>query len=130
MTFWILVDTASATKSRPILASCESFRKRALIRRQDGKVQEVISHGIGSVFCNPDFRGKGYAGRMLNELGNKLENWQQKDGQTADFTVLYSDIGKVCEKHCRIEGNKKLTDRYRNSIRDWVGRLFLRVTLH
>lgn len=99
-TFWILADTASAPNSRTILASCESFRKRALVSREDGQVQEVTSHGIGSVFCNPELRGRGYAARMLSELGAALAEWQQKDGQTADFTVLYSDIGKVFEKQC------------------------------
>lgn len=40
-------------------------------------------------------RGKGYAARMMKELGTKLDTWQQEDGKRADFTVLYSDIGKV-----------------------------------
>ena len=98
MTFWILVDTASDTDQRTILASCESFRKRALIKDVDGRVREGVSHGIGSVFCNPDFRGHGYASRMLKELGSILDKWQQKDENAADFTVLYSDIGKVTDK--------------------------------
>ena len=91
----MLVDISSAADSRTILASCETYRKRALVKRQDGQVREVISHGIGSVFCNPQLRGRGYAGRMFRELGKLLETWQQQEGQKADFTVLYSDIGKV-----------------------------------
>ncbi|KAL8785458.1 MAG: hypothetical protein Q9195_008635 [Heterodermia aff. obscurata] len=94
MSFWILVDTASTGSSRAILASCESFRKRALIKRPGEDVQEVVSHGIGSVFCNPEYRGRGYARRMMNELARQLDTWQQKNGEKAYFTVLYSDIGK------------------------------------
>lgn len=95
ITFWILVDTAHTSTPRIILASCESLRKRALVRRQDGQVEEVVAHGIASVFCNPAFRGKGYAGRMIKELGKALDTWQQEDGRVADFTVLFSDIGRV-----------------------------------
>ena len=99
MSFWILVDTASSSSSRAILASCESFRKRALIERPGKDVQEVVSHGIGSVFCNPEYRGKGYARRMMNELARQLDSWQQKSGEKAYFTVLYSDIGKVLKRN-------------------------------
>ena len=95
ITFWILVDTSATSTPPAILASCESLRKRALVRRPDGRVDEVVAHGICSVFSNPDFRGKGYARRMIAELGKSLDTWQQEDGRTADFTVLYSDIGKV-----------------------------------
>lgn len=94
ITFWILVDRTLPPNERPILGSCESLRKRALVAR-DGKVADVISHGIGSVFCNPEYRGRGYAKRMMEELGKKLDTWKQEDGRRTDFTVLYSDIGKV-----------------------------------
>ncbi|MCJ1299822.1 hypothetical protein MMC08_002616 [Hypocenomyce scalaris] len=98
ITHWILVDTAVSipdSSPRTILASCESLRKKALLATKDGKVEEIISHGIGSVFCRPEFRGRGYAGRMMKELGEKLEGWQQKEGSRTSFTVLYSDIGKT-----------------------------------
>ena len=98
ITYWILVDSSKAPDSREILASCESLRKRALIARAEedgsGDVEEIISHGIGSVFCNPRFRGKGYGRRMIEDLADKLDTWQQPDGRKTDFTVLYSDIGK------------------------------------
>lgn len=97
ITFWILVDSTLPPNERPILGSCESFRKRALVARS-GKLEEVVSHGIGSVFCNPDYRGRGYAQRMIEELGKKLETWNQENGKMTVFTVLYSDIGKVCER--------------------------------
>ena len=97
ITFWILVDSTLPPNERPILASCESLRKRALVAKS-GNLEEVVSHGIGSVFCNPDYRGKGYAQRMIEELGKKLDTWKQENGKTTVFTVLYSDIGKVCER--------------------------------
>lgn len=96
ITFWVLVDTAESAKPRTILASCESLRKRALIKRPNGQVEDVAAQGIASVFCSSDFRGKGYAGRMIEELGKKMETWQHENGPKPDFTVLFSDIGKVC----------------------------------
>ena len=95
ITFWILTDSTKPPNQRPILSSCESVRKRAFVRKADGIVEEVISHGIASVFCDPKLRGRGYANRMVVELGKKLDYWSQKEGKQADFTVLYSDIGKV-----------------------------------
>ncbi|KAL6719318.1 hypothetical protein ACLMJK_003557 [Lecanora helva] len=94
ITFWILVDTTLPPNARSILASCETFRKKALIARENNEVEQITSHGIGSVFCNPEYRGRGYAQRMIKELGMMLEHWQQKNGERTSFTVLYSDIGK------------------------------------
>lgn len=94
ITFWVLVDSTLPPNKRPLLGSCESFRKRALVARA-GKLEDVVSHGIGSVFCNPDYRRRGYAQRMMDELGKKLDTWNQQDGRKTDFSVLYSDIGKV-----------------------------------
>lgn len=96
ITFWVLVDTSSpSSPSRRILASCETIMKRALIARDKAQVEEVISHGIQSVFCDPELRGHGYAGRMMEELGNMLHTWGQDGAKKTAFTVLYSDIGKV-----------------------------------
>ncbi len=96
MSSWVLVDSSiPVSKHRKILASCETYRKRALIARQGRQVEEIVSHGIGSVFCDPQLRGHGYAGRMMKELGQKLDTWQQEYGKKTDFSVLFSDIGKV-----------------------------------
>ena len=92
-------DLASATncgetQPRHIFASCESLRKRAMVSR-GGKHEEILVWGVGSVFVREEYRGRGYAGRMMDELGRKLETWgQENNGKTA-FTVLFSDIGKV-----------------------------------
>ena len=97
ITHWILVDQYSTPDSRPILASVETVRKRALISR-NGQVKEIITHAIGSVFCNPEYRGRGYAGRMLRELGPILNKWQTDrkihGREECVFSILYSDIGK------------------------------------
>ena len=95
ITYWVLTDSTKPPNMRPLLSSCETFRKRALVKRLNKAVEEVISHGVGSVFCDPLLRGRGYARRMMLELGKKLDSWCQKEGKTTDFTVLYSDIGKV-----------------------------------
>jgi GNAT superfamily N-acetyltransferase len=91
ITYWALVDTAA--KERLVLSGCESFRKRALLSI-DGKVEDVLCHGIGSVFCPPELRRRGYAARMMKELGEKLKTWQG-DEKGSLFSILYSDIGKV-----------------------------------
>jgi len=97
ITHWILVDSSATPDSRPILGSVESIRKRALIAK-NGQVKEVITHGIGSVFCNPEYRGKGYGNRMLRELGPTLNTWQVDEKipgrEECVFSILYSDIGK------------------------------------
>lgn len=91
LTSWALVTKDGNPRS--VLSSCETIRKKALVA-QNGQVKEVICHGVASVFCPPEYRGKGYAGRMIKALGEKLHNWQT-DGQDCLFSVLYSDIGKV-----------------------------------
>ena len=91
ITYWVLVDTAP--KDRIVLAGCETFRKKAVVA-QGGKARDVITHGVGSVFSPPEYRGRGYAARMMQELGNKLRTWQPEHGE-CQFSVLWSDIGKV-----------------------------------
>ncbi|TID21282.1 hypothetical protein E6O75_ATG04677 [Venturia nashicola] len=91
ITWWILVDTRA--KGRVILSACESFRKKAFVF-QNGKTEDVITHGIGSVFCAPECRRRGYAQRMITLLGDKLRTWQISSEQRCVFSVLYSDIGK------------------------------------
>lgn len=92
LTSWVLVHQP-ANGPRKVLCGCESIKKKALLARS-GKVEDVVAHGIASVFCEAKHRGKGYASRMMNELGKKLKSWQAGNGSSA-FSVLYSDIGKV-----------------------------------
>ncbi|EFE42598.1 conserved hypothetical protein [Trichophyton verrucosum HKI 0517] len=98
MTCWVLVDRRLRPDERPILSSCESIAKRAFLAYK-GNIETVITHGIGSVFCPPEHRGRGYAKRMIIELSKILDTWQQERGAGQGhpqclFSVLYSDIGK------------------------------------
>lgn len=100
LTYWILVDTAAkgnaldpSSSARLPLASCETLRKRALVW-QDGRLKEVICHGVGSVFCAPQLRGRRYAQRMFEELGKVLKTHQVTAERESLFSVLFSDIGK------------------------------------
>ncbi|KAL3420010.1 lysine acetyltransferase (GNAT family protein) [Phlyctema vagabunda] len=88
---WILVDSTLPPNERQILASCESLRKRALVAR-NGSTKEVITHGVGSVFCDPQYRGRKYASRMMSEMAEKLKEWQTEQYE-CKFSILYSDIG-------------------------------------
>ncbi|KUJ06157.1 uncharacterized protein LY89DRAFT_703087 [Mollisia scopiformis] len=56
---------------------------RALTSDRAGNVSDTIVHGIASVFCCPDYRGRGYALRMMRELAKVLLT-----------CILYSDISK------------------------------------
>jgi len=93
LTAWMLVHQPQGTNERKVLCGCESIKKKALVAR-NGKVTDVVAHGVASVFCPPEYRGKGYAGRMISELGKRLEHWQAENGESTAFSVLYSDIGK------------------------------------
>ncbi|KAL1986978.1 hypothetical protein VTN96DRAFT_5134 [Rasamsonia emersonii] len=95
LTIWILVDPRQQPGNRTILSSCETLRKPAFLA-YDGKVEDIICHGIGSVFVRPEFRGRGYAGRMMHELGKKLDTWQAEKlpRKRGVFSVLFSDVGK------------------------------------
>lgn len=96
ITGWILTSNTLPTNpdgTRPILASCESIPIAAYVAR-NGELQKVRAHGIASVYTRPEHRRRGYAGRMMVELGKKLESWQQIDGQPNPFSILFSDIGQ------------------------------------
>ncbi|KAF3482240.1 uncharacterized protein GIQ15_04999 [Arthroderma uncinatum] len=93
MTCWVLVDRTLPPDGRPILSSCESIAKQTFLA-YNGNIETVISHGVGSVYCRPEHRGRGYAKRMIIELAKILDTWQQEKGQPCLFSVLYSDIGK------------------------------------
>ncbi|EFW18363.1 hypothetical protein D8B26_005159 [Coccidioides posadasii str. Silveira] len=96
LTCWILTERNSLPDFRPILSSCETFAKPAFLA-YNGKVEDVLSHGIGSVFSRPEYRGRGYARRMIQELIKVLETWQLENSarKKSIFSVLYSDIGKT-----------------------------------
>jgi hypothetical protein len=100
LTAWSLVyqPAGSDEKDRKVLCGCETIKKRALVASAN-TVEAVTAHGVCSVFCPPENRGKGYAGRMIADLGEKLRTWQS-NGQDNLFSVLWSDIGKV--RHCHI----------------------------
>ncbi|KAI0017600.1 hypothetical protein F4780DRAFT_578125 [Xylariomycetidae sp. FL0641] len=87
MTHWILTTPAGEGEERPVLASCESIRKRVLyaLPPRDGKgeaeVREGPGYGVCSVYTYPAYRGRQYASRMLRELGPALRSWPAKQRQ-------------------------------------------------
>ncbi|KAF2109439.1 hypothetical protein BDV96DRAFT_615784 [Lophiotrema nucula] len=89
----ILADEDLPPGQQPILACCESIRKRALTSDAKGTVEEVVVPGIASVFCFPEYRGCGYPKRMMQELA-KVLRMRQLDGLRCAGSILYSDIGK------------------------------------
>lgn len=93
LTLWILVDKHLPPDPRPILSSCDSFRKRAFISRPGGEYNEGVIHRINGVFTDPACRRRGYASRMMKELSQMLRTWQSKPGECFG-SVLNSGIGR------------------------------------
>lgn len=96
ITCWILTSSnrpVNPDGTRPIFAACETILKPAYVAR-NGNLNKALVHGICSVFTRSEYRGRGYAARMMSELGKKLETWQQEQGSKGQFSVLYSDIGE------------------------------------
>lgn len=65
---------------RRILASCETIRRRAFVGgggNGDGGVREGVVHGVASVFCKEEYRGRGYASRMMRELNGILRGCRE-----------------------------------------------------
>ena len=92
MTNWILTDKNLPPDQRPILCSCETFRKRAFISARDGILSEKTIHGVASVFCDPVLRLRGYGSRLMRELAEILRTFQAEKTEPVG-SVLYSDIG-------------------------------------
>ena len=94
MSIWFLTNRTLPQDDRPILCSCETFRNRTFVTTSDGHSSEAIIHSVASVFCNPKYRGQGYAARLMQELAMILPNWQT-ESKNCVGSVLYSDIGKT-----------------------------------
>ncbi|KAH8593524.1 hypothetical protein B0O99DRAFT_627425 [Bisporella sp. PMI_857] len=93
MSMWILTNKHMEPDHRPILASCETIRKQALVSDANGKVEEKVVHAVASVYTDPEHRGRGYASRMMRGLSRGLQEFQSDFGKTI-ASVLWSDIGK------------------------------------
>ncbi|KAF5678824.1 lysine acetyltransferase [Fusarium heterosporum] len=93
VTSWILTDGSMKPDDRPILSSCETYKKRALVSSKEGRVRDGTAFGVASVFTFPECRGKGYASKMMSLLADELRGRQQKNEGDADFSVLWSDVG-------------------------------------
>lgn len=91
---WILTKPDLTAGQRPILASCETWKKVALVTEPGSdQVEEVMSYGIGSVYTFTEHRGHGYASRLLRDLYALLRKGTDSL-PPATASVLWSDIGK------------------------------------
>lgn len=99
-----------------------SYRRSGVIARVSG-IREVTGYGIASVFTSPDKRGHGYASHMMRLLHWVLAPrsalpspfpaaWgippglPSGYGGDAQFSVLYSDIGKIFYRACGPDGKE------------------------
>ena len=88
MTNWILADKNLPSDQRPILCSCETFRKRAFISARDGNLSEKIIHAVASVFCDPVLRLRGYGSRLMRELAEILRTFQAEKTESWECVIL------------------------------------------
>ncbi|KAG6017884.1 hypothetical protein E4U43_008438 [Claviceps pusilla] len=86
---------AKNASGRPILSSLEVYRKRAIVRGTNGIVRDVTAHGVATVFTPPKNRRKGYGSKMLSLLGDELAQQQSQEPGSAEFSILFSDVGKT-----------------------------------
>lgn len=103
---WALVPR-SDPGTTAILSHCETYRRVAYVQRPGGRVEEVATYAIASVFTPSGQRKKGYAKHMLRLLHYVLSPREHMPpfpakwgvpptafyGDAA-FSVLYSDIGR------------------------------------
>lgn len=95
LTGWILTNKHLPPNKRPIYATCETFTLPAWVAYK-GTCKDVVAYGVGSVYCDKKYRGKGYATKMISEL-NKALKLEQKGSllkEPCAFSILWSDIGK------------------------------------
>ena len=90
---WILTCRDQCPNRRPILASCETFHKRAFVLSKEGVLSESFVYGIASVFVRPDYRNRGYGTRLMQGLARLLPEMQSESSHAVG-SVLFSDIGK------------------------------------
>lgn len=91
---WILSDTSCSDSDRPPLSSLETIRKPAIYRDpKDGVVKDVTAYGIASVFTLKEYRGRGYASKLMDQIGSELASRQAASPGAAQFSILFSDIG-------------------------------------
>ncbi|SEL72449.1 Acetyltransferase (GNAT) family protein [Stigmatella aurantiaca] len=83
MQTWLLCDEADS-----VLASCETFRTRSVLRAGDGTPVPGDSFAIASVFTEERLRGRGYATRMMDLLVTELGR-----APNAQAALLFSDVG-------------------------------------
>lgn len=76
-------ETWALTDNDQILASCETYRVACTVDGEPGR-----AWGVASVFVEPLLRGRGYGGRLVEELVTRL-----KPEPGARALVLFSDIG-------------------------------------
>ncbi|KAI5290431.1 hypothetical protein KEM54_001550 [Ascosphaera aggregata] len=92
---WILTNKNFPPNKRPIYATCETFTLPGWVAYK-GKIKDVVSYGIGSVYCDQKYRGKRYATKMILEVGKALQLEQKGTliKEPCNFSILWSDIGK------------------------------------
>ena len=106
ITHWVLAwnparpgDEKGPEGGRPVLASCDTIRKRVLVasRSEAGQVevQARKAYCIFSVFVRPEYRNRGYARRLMEELKEHLNRQASAAEEKPLFSIVYSDIGKV-----------------------------------
>lgn len=83
------LDLPDTDKFSQIVSSCETMNRMAYIVK-DGEIKELVAPCIGSVYCIPDHRKRGYTAKMIDALNRY---WEERLPNES-FMFLYSEIGE------------------------------------
>ncbi|EMD31881.1 hypothetical protein CERSUDRAFT_162318 [Gelatoporia subvermispora B] len=115
LTTWVLAPKDDPT-TIDFMCSCETMRRTGIVANSTG-LSTVSCFAVASVYTPPHKRGRGYAGHMMRLLhwvlapreslpefpaawGAPPDVSHVNGANTAQFSVLYSDIGKDFYREC------------------------------
>jgi hypothetical protein len=102
---WNTAEIIHHGRQRTILASCQIRRLNGIVshlERGRRRVEEVTCYVVENVYCRPDFGNRGYARRMMKELGEGFAKENAELGLdkctfatplSAVRTSLYAPVG-------------------------------------
>lgn len=81
-----------------IVSACETQRRQAYLKVKGQPVETTINQSIGAVFTAEQYRGKGYAAKMLEAVTKVLKTWQLPENLSEEakdhvLLTLWSDVG-------------------------------------
>ncbi|OUT23804.1 hypothetical protein CAS74_000174 [Pichia kudriavzevii] len=90
-----------------VVSACEVIMRDSVVKTKDG-LQKARTGTIGSVYTPHEYRGQGYASKLLTELSKHLDTKYLSNEW--DCCLLYSEIGDYYSKWGWIDHSVKVRD--------------------